>query len=229
MPAFRGPRDAPAAPGAYLLHLTLLTALRVVIHRRGPAGPTRPRTFRLPPGEYLYVGSAFGPGGLAARVGRHLDPGAHRRHWDIDFLLAALMERAPFEAWGRATRDAGTECRWAATVARRAGACPVVGVRADGGPSGFGAGDCRRRCGCAPGAPATARTHLFRLPGRLTRAGVARMLGEALVALGRSSTPSGQTGSTHGATSRSSQRAAIPGARHGALDARRTSGRFPDL
>jgi Uri superfamily endonuclease len=158
----------------------------VIVRQRRPTGLTRPRTYRLPAGEYLYVGSAFGPGGLAARVGRHLAPGSHPLHWDVDFLLAALARHATFEAWGRITGDRATECRWAAALARRAGTSPVVGVRAGGGPSGFGAGDCRRRCGCAPGAPDAARTHLFRLAGRVTRTGVGRSLGVALAALGRS-------------------------------------------
>jgi Uri superfamily endonuclease len=40
------------------------------------------------PGWYLYVGSAFGPGGLRARCLRHLRP-LRRRHWHIDCLRAA--------------------------------------------------------------------------------------------------------------------------------------------
>ena len=39
------------------------------------------------PGTYVYVGSAFGPGGLRARVGRHVrDDGA--LHWHVDYLRA---------------------------------------------------------------------------------------------------------------------------------------------
>jgi Uri superfamily endonuclease len=40
---------------------------------------------RFPAGWYTYVGSAFGPGGLAARVGRH---GVRLKacHWHIDYL-----------------------------------------------------------------------------------------------------------------------------------------------
>ncbi|MFO8154960.1 MAG: GIY-YIG nuclease family protein [Pseudomonadota bacterium] len=39
----------------------------------------------LPAGIYGYVGSAFGPGGLAARAGRHWRGGAKRR-WHLDHL-----------------------------------------------------------------------------------------------------------------------------------------------
>ena len=42
-------------------------------------------TFELIPGFYIYVGSAFGPGGLKARIGHHRKrPG--QPHWHIDYL-----------------------------------------------------------------------------------------------------------------------------------------------
>ena len=37
-------------------------------------------------GWYLYIGSAFGSGGLKARVGRHLRE-QKKKHWHIDYLL----------------------------------------------------------------------------------------------------------------------------------------------
>ena len=37
------------------------------------------------PGYYLYIGSAFGPGGVAARLKHHRMPAA-RPHWHIDYL-----------------------------------------------------------------------------------------------------------------------------------------------
>jgi Uri superfamily endonuclease len=45
------------------------------------------------PGFYAYVGSAFGFGGLQARIGHHLESTA-APHWHIDYLLehAVLME-----------------------------------------------------------------------------------------------------------------------------------------
>lgn len=42
-------------------------------------------SFDCPRGFYVYVGSAFGPGGLAARLRRHLRP-VKRLHWHIDYL-----------------------------------------------------------------------------------------------------------------------------------------------
>ena len=38
-------------------------------------------TFAFQAGWYVYVGSAFGPGGLAARVGRHLRGLGTPCHW----------------------------------------------------------------------------------------------------------------------------------------------------
>jgi len=40
---------------------------------------------RLPPGYYAYVGSAFGPGGLRARLTHHLKAWSEP-HWHIDYL-----------------------------------------------------------------------------------------------------------------------------------------------
>jgi len=41
---------------------------------------------RFPAGWYAYVGSAYGPGGLAARISRHLRP-SKPSHWHLDYLL----------------------------------------------------------------------------------------------------------------------------------------------
>ena len=68
------------APGAYLLTVDLGTPLALDI-------ATLPRA-TLPAGRYAYCGSAHGPGGLRARIGRHL-----RRdkapHWHVDRLTEA--------------------------------------------------------------------------------------------------------------------------------------------
>ena len=49
----------------------------------------------IKPGFYLYVGSAFGPGGVAARVGRHCRDDKKLR-WHIDYLRQAVTVE---EAW----------------------------------------------------------------------------------------------------------------------------------
>ena len=65
----------PKAPGAYLI---LLHLPRGLIFRSGPF-----RGRALAPGWHVYAGSARGPGGLAARVARHLRR-RKRLRWHVD-------------------------------------------------------------------------------------------------------------------------------------------------
>jgi Uri superfamily endonuclease len=84
---------------------------------------------RLRRGWYLYVGSAFGPGGLRARLGRHLRT-AKRRHWHIDTLLDHCPIR---QIWYRcAGRE--LEHRWAQLLLSHDGVIVPL--------AGFGASDC---------------------------------------------------------------------------------------
>jgi Uri superfamily endonuclease len=78
---------------------------------------------------YVYFGGAYGPGGLAARLGRHLRGGG-RRHWHVDHL------RAEAEVLGAAVWPGGGECAWRAAVQDTGGA-GVPWPR-------FGSSDCRR-------------------------------------------------------------------------------------
>lgn len=66
-----------ADPGTYVLLLHSLVTERVGIGRWGQ--------LQVEPGWYLYVGSAFGPGGLRARVRRHCRS-IKKRHWHVDYL-----------------------------------------------------------------------------------------------------------------------------------------------
>ncbi len=92
----------------------------------------------LPSGLYLYLGSAYGPGGLRARVRRHARPKTGR-HWHVDHLTEAgkVIAVAAFPG--------GEECRLVDHV--REG--PDVSVPAPG----FGSSDCR-----------TCEAHLLALP-----------------------------------------------------------------
>ncbi|MGM0412625.1 MAG: GIY-YIG nuclease family protein [Pseudomonadota bacterium] len=91
-------------------------------------------------GCYLYVGSAFGPGGLRSRVERHWTAGGRPR-WHLDYL----RPRVPLAVW-YTTDQRRREALWARVAAALPGARPAV--------VGFGASD-------RPGA-----THLFRLAER---------------------------------------------------------------
>ena len=87
-------------------------------------------------GVYAYVGSAFGPGGLRARLGHHLSPG-HKNHWHIDYLS---QKANLFEIWYTCD-PARREHEWAGIFTRLPGVSSPF--------SGFGSSDC------------LCRTHLF--------------------------------------------------------------------
>jgi Uri superfamily endonuclease len=87
----------------------------------------------FPAGDYIYVGSAFGPGGLRTRLGRHLRGDGHP-HWHIDTLRAA----ASVVGYVFAIADQPVECRWSQALA----ALPQARIPAPG----FGSSDCRSGC-----------------------------------------------------------------------------------
>ena len=65
------------APGAYVIAIKLAEPVVVTIAGRPP--------IPLPAGRYLYCGSARGPGGLKARISRHMRRGKAVR-WHVDQL-----------------------------------------------------------------------------------------------------------------------------------------------
>jgi len=85
--------------------------------------------FLIRPGYYVYAGSAFGPGGLKARIAHHVKI-SQRPHWHIDYLRSILL---PHEVWY--TYDSEQhEHQWADTFRRLKGATLPI--------AGFGASDC---------------------------------------------------------------------------------------
>lgn len=116
-------------PGSYALILCAFTHRIVRIGRIGQLSVT--------PGFYVYVGSAFGAGGIRARLAHHTRI-AQRPHWHIDYLRrCALLE----ETWY--TNDpCPREHQWAGLFRRSPGASEPL--------DGFGASDCQ------------CRSHLFR-------------------------------------------------------------------
>lgn len=138
------------------------------------------RTYVLAAGDYLYVGSAHGAGGLPSRVGRHLAT-TKPKQWDLDFLVSGSSHELTMNAWGMLS-SRGTECRWASMVHAAAGTFPVLGTKGDSPRRihGFGAGDCHRRCGCTDNDPASSRTHLFRVAWKPTLLRMREILGSEL-------------------------------------------------
>ena len=117
--------DIPPTPGTYLL----LIRLRAPLSLQGRfAGIT------LPAGWHVYAGSARGPGGLRARLGRHLARRKHRR-WHVDQLttVAETVRALPFP--DTETAPAPGECALAqALLSSGSFEAPVPG---------FGSSDCR--------------------------------------------------------------------------------------
>jgi Uri superfamily endonuclease len=108
----------PALPGAYLLLVELTEVAFISL-------PSR-RSAILAPGRYIYAGSAYGPGGLTARVSRHMR-GAKRCRWHIDQLTETGNVLG---AW---TFPGGIEC----DLVNMNSALPVPIL-------GFGSSDCKR-------------------------------------------------------------------------------------
>ena len=92
--------DLPDEKGTYVLIASVPQMKRLQIGRLGE--------FDVVPGFYAYVGSAFGAGGLCARIGHHLESTA-APHWHIDYLLQVAQ---PVEVW-YTTADQKLEHRWA--------------------------------------------------------------------------------------------------------------------
>ena len=120
-------------PGTYALILRVTDGRRLQVGRLG--------VLHVHPGYYVYVGSAFGPGGVRARVAHHQRV-ASRPHWHIDYLRSCTHLEYVWYTYDRQRR----EHQWAQVFAGLPDAAvPLVG---------FGASD----CACV--------THLFCFMGR---------------------------------------------------------------
>ena len=120
----------PATGGAYALYFKLSEQVELPIPRLN--NPT------LDPGTYVYAGSAYGPGGIRARVSRHLRTGK-KPHWHIDHLSdVTACTRVE-------TYPGGIECDVVADLLAAGADTPVPG---------FGSTDCK-----------TCMAHLVRLAG----------------------------------------------------------------
>ncbi len=127
--------DLPPASvkGTYVLFFELKTPLMVQAGRLDDG--------LLPAGFIVYVGSAFGPGGLRARIARHLRQ-VKRKHWHVDWLTVVQ----PPLAWFIDTGHGHRECEWSQVLAaQRLATIPIPG---------FGASDCQNGC----------RSHLIAFP-----------------------------------------------------------------
>lgn len=107
-----GPGDGP---GTYVVVMRLN---KPVVLRIG-----RLETFWLPDGYLLYVGSAFGAGGVRSRTTRHRSANVPKM-WNLDHIKAVAR---PVEVWWTHS-VVKVECRWAMALAELPGyRCPAPG------------------------------------------------------------------------------------------------------
>ena len=132
-PNYGSPYVFPSLSGTYALAMRLAHPLTLEVGRLG--------THRLPSAIYLYTGSACGPGGLRARIERHLRL-QKPHHWHIDFLRPQVDILCVYYS----TTPQRLECAWSKALTQLPGAFIPV--------ARFGASD------CASGCPA----HLIALP-----------------------------------------------------------------
>ncbi len=92
--------DLPEEKGTYVLIASVPQMKRIEVGQLGK--------FDIVPGYYAYVGSAFGSGGLRARLSHHLESIA-APHWHIDYLLRVAQ---PVEVW-YSTASQKLEHHWA--------------------------------------------------------------------------------------------------------------------
>jgi Uri superfamily endonuclease len=123
--------------GSYALWLVVSAPVDLPIGRLG--------AFHFPSGNYVYVGSAQGPGGLRARL-RHHSRISTRPHWHLDWLRPQSVLAGIWVAVAKCEAGINLECAWGHSLSR----LPDTLVPA----AGFGSADCLQNC------PA----HLFRFP-----------------------------------------------------------------
>jgi len=110
--------DISKRAGTYLLVFSTAQTHTVQVGRLGP--------LQLQNGYYCYIGSAFGPGGIRARVAHH-EQISNRPHWHLDYVRPHMQLRA---VWYQ--HDVSQEHVWAELLHE----CLSIPL------PGFGASDC---------------------------------------------------------------------------------------
>jgi Uri superfamily endonuclease len=118
--------DIPESRGTYALLLYLAENKRISIGHLGD--------FDLLPGDYVYVGSAFGSGGLRARLKRHYKI-EKKKQWHLDWFLPHASIKGVCYRFG----PERYECDWVQELISIKGAKYPV--------PGFGSSDCVKKCG----------------------------------------------------------------------------------
>lgn len=118
--------ELPPGKGVYALVLELNDLTQISLKKWA--------TCVFEPGQYIYLGSALGSGGLRARLQHHLRLSIFA-HWHIDsFRRVARLSAVVY-----AITDERLECVWCRLIQNDARSFVPV--------AGFGASDCRHNCG----------------------------------------------------------------------------------
>lgn len=132
-------KELPTDSGSYALFLRLSSDYDIPIGRLGSA--------YFKDGDYVYFGSAHGPGGLKARLRRHL-LGKGKHHWHIDYLreFATVVGYIFYVDHSPPQSKMPIECLWTQTIMEE--------IQTQFPMAGFGSSDCNSGCG----------THLLCIP-----------------------------------------------------------------
>jgi len=112
-------RGIPDAKGSYILLFSAQTDFAVKVGKFGRC--------EFKAGAYAYCGSAFGPGGLRARLTRHIRK-RKKKHWHIDYVRPHLSIEKILTSG-----EAGDECRWSTWLIQSGIGFPI---------KNFGSSDC---------------------------------------------------------------------------------------
>lgn len=118
-------KDIPRIKGSYCLIYQLHETISTQIGKLGK--------FDFQPGFYFYFGSAKGPGGLRARINRHLSV-QRKKFWHIDYLKTYLTPLGFFYS-----DQIDKECEWA-QVLKKSEKIEIPVIK-------FGSSDCKNKCG----------------------------------------------------------------------------------
>jgi Uri superfamily endonuclease len=117
--------DIPGLPGTYALLMYLADNKRISVGHLGE--------YDLLPGDYVYLGSAFGSGGLRARLKRHYKI-EKKKHWHLDWILPHVSIKGVCYRFG----PEKLECEWVQMLIGTKDALYAV--------PGFGSSDCVKKC-----------------------------------------------------------------------------------
>jgi len=110
--------------GTYLLFIKIIEPVEITIKKK---------SFFLNEGYYIYIGSAFGAGGLSSRLHRHLRK-IKKKHWHIDQITTSKF--SDIIGIGVLLKQR-VECGLSEIIESMEKTVPITG---------FGNSDCEKKC-----------------------------------------------------------------------------------